>query len=218
LSLRIATSPAPTALVSLSPMMRIRVLGATRSTTVECQVFLFQDVRGGTYEDNEVFGNGFNGFVVQKSAQPMLRRNRCFENRQAGIRLIAEAEGVYEDNEVFDNGTDGIIIDASSSPVFRRNRIYANQSSGIRFEGQSLGTCEDSEISGNLRAGITVENKARPTVRRNKINKNRYEGIWIKKPAGGNFFDNDLTENGLGAWDLKEVDLENVSMRDNKEL
>jgi parallel beta-helix repeat protein len=168
----------------------------------------------GTYESNEVFGNASSGMQVSSAAYPVVRRNRIYGNTQSGLFIYSGGAGIFEENEIFENQYSGVQIDGAK-PVVRRNRIYENLQSGIKMTGS--GVYEDNEIIGNKHAGVQVGSGGRPVVNRNRIKSNGYEGIWVQKNGGGSFYDNDLTDNEKGPWDIKETKLELLSRERNIE-
>lgn len=171
----------------------------------------------GTLEDNEITGNGYAGVEISEGADPRLRRNRIHGNKQAGVYVHDNGLGTMEDNEISGNGYQGVAIKTGGDPVLRRNQLHDNKSAGTYVYESGLGTLEDNEIADNGDAGVEVATGGNPTVRGNRINRNGTEAVWIHDGGKGVFEDNDLTGNGLGAWDIDEDCLPNVTRARNEE-
>jgi len=65
--------------------------------------------------------------LISTESTPVLRRNRVFEGRAAGIEITNGATATLEQNEVFNNKFGGICSASGVRPVLRNNRIYDNQ-------------------------------------------------------------------------------------------
>ena len=68
---------------------------------------------------------------------------------------------------------------------------------------RGVGTYEENVVFANQNAGVRVGVNGAPVMRRNRINKNLYEAIWISDAGSGVYEDNDLRDNGRGAWDVE---------------
>lgn len=64
----------------------------------------------GLLEENDIFNNAFTGVLISSGSRPILRKNRIFGGKAAGIEVTNGGGGVIEDNEVFDNDFDGISL------------------------------------------------------------------------------------------------------------
>jgi F-box protein 11 len=161
------------------------------------------DARG-SYEDNEIFGNGLAGFDVKGASDPTLRRNRIYDGQQAGIRIYDGARGAYEENEIFANVLSGIIVLNGADPIVRRNRVYDGKQSGILVSKKGRGTFEDNDVFGNTMAGVHVRGDSQPVVRRNRIYKSKRAGISILTKSSGTFEENDVYENSLAGIQVSD--------------
>jgi parallel beta-helix repeat protein len=45
---------------------------------------------------------------VKQEADPIVRRNRIHENKQAGFDVFEKGRGTIEDNDIFGNGLYGV--------------------------------------------------------------------------------------------------------------
>lgn len=161
---------------------------------------LVYDQGRGTYEDNDVFGNGL-GISVMTGAEPVVRRNRVFDGKQAGILVHNQGRGTYEDNEMFGNGLAGIEVRTGAEPIVRRNRIYDGKSGGIYVHDQGRGAYEDNEVFGNTAAGIEVKT-AEPVVRRNRVYDGKSAGILVHDQGRGTYEDNELVGNAAAGIEV----------------
>lgn len=57
------------------------------------------------------------GVLISSGSQPVLRKNRVFGGRAAGIEVTNSGGGVIEGNEVFDNHFDGICLATGVNPA-----------------------------------------------------------------------------------------------------
>lgn len=105
-----------------------------------------------TAQDNVCDHNGEHGIYVSNSADnPIVRRNRCSNNRNCGIQLNADANTqvngqgdglisnwLVENNVIYGNGAGGgagVNLDGDVNGVCRNNLIYSNTASGIALYG-----------------------------------------------------------------------------------
>ena len=64
------------------------------------------------------------GVLISSSSQPLLRSNRIFGGKAAGIEVTNNGGGYIENNEVFDNNFDGICLATGVSPVLSGTYEY----------------------------------------------------------------------------------------------
>lgn len=84
--------------------------------------------------------NGGNGICVKDKAAPQLRRNKCHDNKYAGIRFAEEASGAAEENEVWKNGSGGIYAeDTPETFQLLHNHCHDNSDAGIRLGEKARG-------------------------------------------------------------------------------
>ena len=171
------------------PRVRRNVIHSAKQSGV----FVSGNARG-SYEDNDIFGNGLSRFAVNE-AEPIVRRNRIHDNQQSGIHIYSNAFGTFEENDVLSNGYAGLAVRKRAEPIVRRNRIHDNQRSGIRIYDDGRGTYEDNEILGNGYSGFSVSRGAEPIVRRNRINQNRAHGLYVYENGRGTYEDNEVLSN-----------------------
>ena len=170
----------------------------------------------GTLEDNEITGNGDAGVAVRAGGDPALRRNQIHHCKGGGVVVSGTGRGTLEDNEISRNGSFGVEVQRGGDPVLRRNQIHENESAGVLI-GDGRGVLEDNDISGNGNVGVAIVTGGNATVRRNRINRNAYYAIGIHEGGKCVVEDNDLTGNTLGAWDIDEVSVPDVTRARNKE-
>ena len=58
----------------------------------------------------------FSGVLISSNSQPILKNNRIFGGKAAGIEVTNNGGGVIENNEVFDNSFDGICLATGVNP------------------------------------------------------------------------------------------------------
>lgn len=59
------------------------------------------------------------GILISSASQPVLKKNRIFGGKAAGIEVTNGGGGVIEENEVFDNYFDGICLATGVSPTLK---------------------------------------------------------------------------------------------------
>ncbi len=59
------------------------------------------------------------GILISSASQPVLKKNRIFGGKAAGIEVTNGGGGVIEENEVFDNYFDGICLATGVGPTLR---------------------------------------------------------------------------------------------------
>ena len=192
-----------------------RLVGNRIHDGKEGGVFVFNGGRA-TLEDNDIFGNAFPGIEIKEGANATVRRNRIHDGKQSGVLVGADGLGNIVDNDIVANGFSGIEIKEGADPTVRKNRIHDGKQSGIYVHANGRGTLDDNDIVGNAYAGISVKG-GKATVRNNRVNKNGYQAIWIYDGGGGTFTENDLRDNKLGAWDIREDSIKNVTRSGNIE-
>ncbi|HPQ67916.1 MAG TPA: right-handed parallel beta-helix repeat-containing protein [bacterium] len=179
-------------------------------------VFIYERGKG-TFEDNEIFGNGLSGIATRENGDPIVRRNRIHDGKQSGVYVYESGKGTFEDNEIFGNALSGIATSENGDPTVRRNRIYNGKQSGVYVYKNGRGTFEDNEIFGNESSGIITSENGDPIVRRNRIKENRYYGIRVYKAGKGTYEENQLIANKSGNWSIEKGCEPNVTRKDNKE-
>lgn len=64
------------------------------------------------------------GILISSASQPVLRRNRIFGGKAAGIEVTNGGGGSIEENEVFGNYFDGICLATGVSPTIKGTYLY----------------------------------------------------------------------------------------------
>ena len=59
------------------------------------------------------------GILISSASQPVLRKNKIFGGKAAGIEVTNGGGGVIEENEVFDNYFDGICLATGVNPTLK---------------------------------------------------------------------------------------------------
>ena len=57
----------------------------------------------GTYEDNEIVGNGKAGITIESTGAPVVRRNRINKNAYEAVWVMKDGAGVFVDNDLREN-------------------------------------------------------------------------------------------------------------------
>jgi len=153
-------------------------------------------------EDCDISSQGLSSIAVHGSADPVIRRNRIHDGKEAGLYIYDGARGTYEDNDVFANGKCEFAVSAGADPVVRRNRIHDGKEAGLYIYDGGRGTYEDNDIFGNALGGIVVNGEADPVVRRNRIHDGKEAGVHIEEGARGTFEKNHLWSNEDGSWKI----------------
>jgi parallel beta-helix repeat protein len=192
------------------PVLRRNVIRDSRKHGV-----LFDETARGTLEDNEIAGSQLCGVKLEAGSDPVLRRNVVRDSQQNGVLFDKTARGTLEDNEIAGSQLDGVEVQAGSDPVLQRNVIRDGQKYGVYVHEDGRGTFEENQITGNEQSGVAMAGS--PTLRGNRITGNRWAGIQAWGGGGGLAEDNDLTGNGLGAWELDWKTKHRITRARNKE-
>lgn len=75
----------------------------------------------GTFEDNDIIGNGLVGVKISESAKPTFRRNRINKNAFEAVWIIDGGGGIFENNDLRDNDGGPWDINASGTLEQREN-------------------------------------------------------------------------------------------------
>jgi len=170
-----------------------------------------------TIEDNECWGNGKSGIVLQRDSESAdapsraaIARNRCHDNAQAGIVLFSSEASAIEDNECWGNGGIGIALqrdsesaDAPSRAAIARNRCHGNTQAGIGLVSSEASAIEDNECWGNGSSGIllqrgseSAEAPSLAAIARNRCHDNTQAGILLFSSEASTIEDNECWGNG----------------------
>lgn len=129
-------------------------------------------------------GVGIGGINLNSHKEPLiLRNNKLFDNRRAGIGLRtlrgvkAGVRVVIENNEIYGNLKAGIMLSRVSVAEIRNNGIFDNGQAGIAFLSVNETQVEDNQIYGNSRAGIRLVDVPTAILRRNRIYDNLLAGV-----------------------------------------
>lgn len=99
----------------------------------------------GLLEDNDIYRNAQSGVLISTDSNPVIRRNRIFEGRAAGIEITngfsfvlhlkkicilyfmpSGATATVEHNILYNNRFGGICIASDVRPTIRDNKNYDN--------------------------------------------------------------------------------------------
>jgi hypothetical protein len=76
---------------------------------------------------------------------------------------------------------------------------------------------EANDIFANAVAGVHTSSGGNPICRHNDISKHPHEAIWVDQGGKGVFEENDLRENGNGAWNISSDCVAHVIRKQNQE-
>ena len=117
---------------------------------------LFGGVAGDRLENNVAFGNRADGLFIFYGIGLLIRGNRSFGNRGAGMSLVDGAfENQIEGNWVWDNGSTGIQMsgDPANGNRVERNTVFRNAAtaspSNQQWGGITVQEGDDNQIVGN---------------------------------------------------------------------
>ena len=142
-------------------------------------------------------GMGGSGIAVKGGASaPILRSNRCHDNKRIGIFFLEGAAGQAEGNVCERNGLSGITALGSSNPDLRKNECRSNTKHGIEFSGGSGGSATENLCERNGGAGLVITQQgSAPTLRQNISRFNRSHGVVFGNQAGGVLENNTIEQN-----------------------
>ena len=125
-------------------------------------------------EGNESFANAVQGINVNESAGTAVRRNRVYDNGEAGIGVTQMSQGtLVTDNQVRGNQQDGVrVVSDAGDTTVRSNVIGENGRYGIYVDSPGAVDLAGNTIVGN-RAGIVLNGAAAPAEGTNTVRDNR---------------------------------------------
>lgn len=137
-------------------------------------------------ENNIIHANGVGVGAINFSSfkKPLIiRGNRLFNNRRAGIGLMGlgsldtEVHAVVENNTIYGNMTSAILCKRVDRVEIRYNTMFDNRKAGIALWTVDHIIIEDNDIHGNLTAGIRITDVKSAVIQRNTIYQNVTAGI-----------------------------------------
>lgn len=164
----------------------------------------------GMLEDNEIFGHTRDGIVIVKTDKPnpILRRNRIYNNKEDGVYICDNGQGTLENNQIYGNGCSGVhitngegtvedcdifgngktgdyaevSIEQEGNLVIKRCKIHDAQNSNcIWVDKEGKGTVEDCEIFGSKDPNVWITNGSIAVIRRCRIYGGHSQGIGAYK-------------------------------------
>jgi parallel beta-helix repeat protein len=159
-----------------------------------CGLKLAGDVRG-TVTDCEFLNNGCYGVLVQGQARPVLERNVCRANEQAGVAYFGAAGGVARNNTCAEN-MHGIYLSGEAAPVLEENGCLENTGCGIFYTGTSGGRAVANRCERNREDGLHLEERSLPEVRDNSCAGNGEDGLHVGLLARPTLGENHCSGNG----------------------
>ncbi len=166
-------------------------------------------------EDCDVTSDSISCIEVKGlGSDPIVRRCRLFNGREAGVNVRDFGSGIFEECQIFGNGFSGIASKENSNPVVRRCQIFENKGGILVHEG-GMGVFEDCEIYANLSHGVEIRRQSNPTFRGCTITRNVQRGVYAHENAKGTVTNCDLRDNVKGAWYID--DTSQITRRDNQE-
>ncbi len=137
-------------------------------------------------EENTCYrnGSGIGGINLDVNENPLvIRNNRLFENRRAGIRLKAlpdrkgRLDAIIQGNTIYGNLDAGIMAINIHVMELISNKVYDNMASGLALFEPNRVLVESNEIYRNLDAGLRLVDATDVKVRKNRIYQNVTAGI-----------------------------------------
>jgi parallel beta-helix repeat protein len=144
-------------------------------------------------------GAQISGFKTK----PTISGNTFADSADSGLVLMNGTQATIDSNEVFGNGLFGLELQSKADPFVTKNRVFRGEHLGILIDAASKGRFEGNSISENAREGVWVEDGSTPYFKENYITSNSNAAVGICNRGKGTFIDNDLRDNGGGAWDIK---------------
>ena len=75
-------------------------------------------------EGCDITSQSLSCVAIHGGADPLLRRNRIHDGKEAGVYVFENGQGTLEDNDIFGNALSGVQIATGGNPTLRRNRIH----------------------------------------------------------------------------------------------
>jgi parallel beta-helix repeat protein len=137
-------------------------------------------------------------YVLGEGAEPILKNNRCLENKGNGIYFKEGAGGTAEDNLCDKNSFNGIsVMNKWTSPHLKNNQCLGNRTSGIYFGEGARGGAENNICKENEWHGISVaDDSSSPELKGNQCLSNKRCGIYYSDGTQITAKGNILKDNG----------------------
>ena len=139
--------------------------------------FTTGDVRGNTFEDNEV------AILVQDDATPHIADNEILLTGSFGIAYLGAAAGSVTDNNL-EGYEIGIRVAESATPDLAGNILNNETGVGVMFIEESGGSASEHTITGH-EIGLQVAGTATPVLDSNTVRDATATGVWYGERAGG---------------------------------
>ncbi len=137
-------------------------------------------------------------YVYGDGAEPVLKGNRCSENKINGIYFKNGAGGIASENTCDKNGLHGIsVVHKWTSPKLKSNVCSGNGGSGIYYGDGAKGEAENNICEENKWHGISIAGgSSAPLLRSNRCVSNKRCGIYYSRKAHITARDNVVKDNG----------------------
>jgi parallel beta-helix repeat protein len=117
-------------------------------------------------EGCDITSQSMSCIAIHGGADPLLRRNRIHDGKQAGVYVYENGQGTLEDNDIFGNAYAGVAIKTGGNPTLRRNRINKNSFEAVWVNEGGAGTIEDNDLRDNTRGAWDVAADSEPKLKR----------------------------------------------------
>src|SRR5208337_1737159 len=94
------------------------------------------------------------GIEIKDGGNPVLRRCKVHDCKQAGVLFTKNAQGSLEECDIYGNGLSAVEVRQGGSPVLRRCKIHDSKLGGVLVVEKSAVTLEDSDIFSNRGSGV----------------------------------------------------------------
>jgi parallel beta-helix repeat protein len=146
----------------------------------------------------DISNRSMSGVGIYDGADPILRGNRIYDNKESGVYLYNNGLGVLEENDILDNGLSGVEVTTGGNPFVHNNRINDNNGCGLKVHGGGKGMFEGNDIFANSLTGVYIEGEGSdPTLRNNRIRDSKQSGV-ASSGGKGTLEDNDIFNSRWG--------------------
>jgi hypothetical protein len=154
-------------------------------------------------EECDITSDSLACVAVRGPADPVLRRCRIRNGRQAGVYAHAGARGTLEDCDIAGHANPGVALKEGADPLLRRCTVRDGRVAGVLVYDGGKGRLEDCAVVGNALAGVAVKQGGDPLLRRCRIRGNGRQGVWVYDGGAVTAQGCDLTGNARGPWHVE---------------
>lgn len=129
------------------------------------------------------------GVEIANGANPLIRRCRIHDGRDAGIYVSGNGRGTIEECDISGHEHANVEIAQEGSPIIRRCRIFDGFNAGLYVYDDGRVILEQCELYGHRMAQVAIADRGNPLVKGGVIRDGLDAGVFVVAGGGGTFED-----------------------------